>query len=122
MDIFQHRSIQIVIMAKWLLLKDRMLYFQFLPHMCMLGMHLLWHVQIRPYRTSSDVCRQLNTVFAVSLIIQVSYFMMIEILQMYVDFEAYIIDILWNVIDTSPLMTVYFQIILAVVFDEEEDE
>ena len=87
--------------------------------MLMLVMHLFWHVNIRPYRTSSDICNKINVFCMVALFVQVSYFLMIEIMQARADFEGYVKDIVWNVVDTSPLMTIYFQIVLAILFEEQ---
>lgn len=55
-SLFKCRSIQIIIMYKWLKLKERMLYLQFVPHITMVTVHLIWHVEIRPYRTSDPMC------------------------------------------------------------------
>ena len=89
-------------------LKDRMLYYQFIPHMTMLGIHLLWHVKVRPFRTSDPLSGTYNIILMVILQIQVGYFLFIECLQMKAGFEDYIKDLMWNVIDCSPLLTIVF--------------
>ena len=81
-------------MNKWLVLRDKMLYFQFVPHMCMLLTHLFWHVNVRPFRDDPDpMYGKANTFLMVVLFLCVSYFLMIEILQMRTDCEGYVIGI-----------------------------
>lgn len=107
-ELFKHRSIQIIIMCKWLQLKNRMLYWQFIPHMTMLFLHLLWHVNVRPYRTTNIESEKHNLLLMAMLFMVVSYFLFVEILQMRADFEDYIKGVAWNVVDCLPLFTIYF--------------
>jgi hypothetical protein len=75
--IFGTTAVQMVITHKWQKVWIFVVYMQFLPHLALIVIHLLWIAQVRPYRDEKIVENALNVL---ALFILIVYFAGIEFL------------------------------------------
>ena len=101
---FGRKSIQMLVSQKWMQVVPIMKYGLFLPHMVMLFCNLAWHIWVRPFRDTAPYDTW-NRFFVVLQLMQVSYFFLIEVLQMSNGLREYLSDT-WNLFDMLPLFSI----------------
>jgi len=96
------------------MIKGFIRYYMYFPYQALLITNLIWHVKFRPFRSHY---RWENTFFALLTLIEVIYFLAIELLQCIANPQEYFSDET-NLYNLIPLYTCAQSVVISLAYDE----
>lgn len=118
LDIFQRKSIKILVNHKWAQVRDLIVKIQFMPLVILIITLILWNSFVRPYRYNWPTW---NIFFCMVLLMEVLYTALIEAFQFYSDTQGYIDHWSKNLFEIIPICGVFSSCVYSMYFNKEED-